>query len=114
LLQNWLFIQTTFFAAKASLTFGPFDWGLAWRAVWHLFSAGQIELENVEALSRGAWLDQHSGSRSTQIQHLGPSGWRGLLSIIPPPRPGRRGWFENPSIHRSEEAEIVANLTVTD
>ena len=43
---------------------------VAWRAFLAFCSVRQLELESVKAYHVGSWLDQHSGSRSTQRQHL--------------------------------------------
>ena len=43
---------------------------MAWRSFLAFCSERQLELEGVKAYHVGAWLDQHSGSKSTQRQHL--------------------------------------------
>src|ERR1700758_845689 len=43
---------------------------VAWRSFLAFCSVRQLELGKVKAYHVGAWLDQHSGSRSTQRQHL--------------------------------------------
>src|ERR1700726_4517393 len=43
---------------------------VAWRSFLAFCSARKLELESVKAYHVGAWLDQHSGSKSTQRQHL--------------------------------------------
>jgi site-specific recombinase XerD len=43
---------------------------VAWRSFLEFCSERQLELEGVKAYHLGAWLDQHSGSRSAQRQHL--------------------------------------------
>jgi site-specific recombinase XerD len=90
------------------------------RLYWRIgeASARQLELENVKAYHVGSWLDQHSGSRSTQRQHLAAIRllfdslmMRGVVEYNPaarakPPRLVR----ESSHTPVFEEAEIVAFL----
>jgi hypothetical protein len=91
---------------------------VAWRSFLAFCSARHLELESVKAYHVGAWLDQHSGSRSTQRQHLAAVRllfdslmMRRVVEYNPaararPPRLVR----ESPHTSVFEEAEIVAFL----
>jgi integrase/recombinase XerD len=91
---------------------------VAWRAFLDFCSKRQLELEVVKAYHVGAWLDQHTGSRSTQRQHLAAVRllfdhlmMRGVVEYNPaarakPPRLVR----ETSHTPVFEEAEIVSFL----
>jgi integrase/recombinase XerD len=91
---------------------------VAWRSFLAFCSVRQLELGKVKAYHVGAWLDQHSGSRSTQRQHLAALRllfdsllMRGVVEYNPaararPPRLVR----ESSQTPVFEEAEIVTFL----
>jgi len=91
---------------------------VAWRAFLTFCSERQLELEAVKAYHVGAWLDRHTGSRSTQRQHLAAVRllfdhliMRGVVEYNPaarakPPRLVR----ETSHTPVFEEAEIVTFL----
>ncbi len=91
---------------------------VAWRSFLGFCSQRQLELEGVRAYHVGAWLDQHSGSKSTQRQHLAAVRllfdhlmMRGVVEYNPaarakPPRLVR----ESSHTPVFEEAEIVTFL----
>src|SRR6266446_33558 len=91
---------------------------VAWRSFLAFCSVRQLELESVKAYHVGSWLDQHSGSTSTQRQHLAAVRllfdslmMRGIVEYNPaararPPRLVR----ESSQTPVFEEAEIVAFL----
>jgi integrase/recombinase XerD len=91
---------------------------VAWRSFLAFCSKRQLELPAVKAYHVGAWLDKHSGSKSTQRQHLAAVRLlfdhlltRGVVEYNPavrarPPRLVR----ESSPTPVFEEAEIVTFL----
>src|SRR6201987_6056783 len=91
---------------------------VAWRSFLAFCSARQLELGGCKAYHVGAWLDSHSGSRSTQRQHLAAVRllfdsllMRGVVEYNPAAR-ARPPRLVRESSHTPvfEEAEIVAFL----
>jgi integrase/recombinase XerD len=91
---------------------------VAWRSFLQFCSERQLGLEDVKAYHVGAWLDRHSGSKSTQRQHLAAVRllfdhlmMRGVVEYNPAAR-ARPPRLVRESSHTPvfEEAEIVTLL----